>query len=89
MPLTLLGIYDDTEIALIEMGANHQKEIDQLCQMAQPNMGYITNFGKAHLEGFGGVDGVIKAKSELYDYLRTHNGVALINGDDPFSIKML
>lgn len=87
VPLTLLGISDDTEIALIEMGANHQKEIDQLCQIAQPNMGYITNFGKAHLEGFGGVDGVIKGKSELYDYLRTHNGVALINGDDPLQHK--
>jgi len=56
------------------MGANHQKEIEFLCELAQPDYGYITNFGKAHLEGFGGVEGVIKGKSEMYSYLlKTRN----------------
>ena len=69
VPLTLLSIIKEHEIAVIEMGANHQKEIELLCSLAEPNIGYITNFGKAHLEGFGGYEGVIKGKSELYDYL--------------------
>lgn len=60
VPLTLLSIRKEHEIAVIEMGANHQKEIEMLCEIAKPNIGYITNFGKAHLEGFGGYDGVIK-----------------------------
>lgn len=87
VPLTLLGISSTTEIALIEMGANHQKEIAFLCDIAAPTMGYITNFGKAHLEGFGGIEGVVKGKSELYDYLRTHDGKALINGNDSLQIE--
>lgn len=82
VPLTLLSITKDTEIAIVEMGANHQKEIEFLCSIAEPNFGYITNFGKAHLEGFGGVEGVIKGKSELYDYLRATNGLAFVNFDD-------
>src|SRR5699024_4299597 len=69
VPLTLLRMDKSTEIGVVEMGANHQGEIALLCQIAQPNFGYITNFGKAHLEGFGGFEGVIKGKSELYDYL--------------------
>ena len=70
VPLTLLSFDYKTEIGIVEMGANHQKEIEFLCDIAQPNLGYITNFGKAHLEGFGGFEGVIKGKSELYDYIR-------------------
>lgn len=85
--LTLLSITKDTEIAIVEMGANHQKEIEFLCSIAEPNYGYITNFGKAHLEGFGGVDGVIKGKSELYDFLRNTNGLAFINFDDDIQLE--
>ena len=62
VPLTLLSFDSNTEIGIVEMGANHQKEIEFLCDIAQPDFGYITNFGKAHLEGFGGVEGVIKGK---------------------------
>jgi UDP-N-acetylmuramoyl-tripeptide--D-alanyl-D-alanine ligase len=87
VPLTLLGINADTQIALIEMGANHQKEIAFLSELAQPTMGYITNFGKAHLEGFGGIDGVIKGKSELYDFLRKSKGKVLVNENDPIQVK--
>lgn len=83
VPLTLLSFDKSTEIGIVEMGANHQKEIDFLCQIAQPDFGYITNFGKAHLEGFGGVEGVIKGKSEMYDYLKLHNKQVFVNLDDP------
>ena len=69
VPLTLLSFHSETEIGIVEMGANHQKEIEFLCELAQPDYGYITNFGKAHLEGFGGVEGVIAGKSEMYKYL--------------------
>ncbi|MCR9227199.1 MAG: UDP-N-acetylmuramoyl-tripeptide--D-alanyl-D-alanine ligase [Flavobacteriaceae bacterium] len=82
VPLTLLSIKEDTEIAIVEMGANHKKEIEFLCSIAQPDFGYITNFGKAHLEGFGGVEGVIQGKSELYDYLIGHNNYVFLNADD-------
>lgn len=87
VPLTILSIPNDTEIAVIEMGANHQKEIELLCSIAQPNFGYITNFGKAHLEGFGGYEGVIKGKSELYDYLRNNHRTAFINLQDPIQVE--
>ena len=70
VPLTILTINNSHEIAVIEMGANHQKEIEFLCSIAQPTHGLITNVGKAHLEGFGGVEGVKKGKGELYDFLR-------------------
>ena len=83
VPLTILSIRNSHQIAVVEMGANHQKEIELLCKIAKPSLGYITNFGKAHLEGFGGVEGVIKGKSELYDYLRTHNQTILVNNADP------
>ena len=82
VPLTILKINRKTDIAIIEMGANHLGEIDLLCNIADPNIGYITNFGKAHLEGFGGIEGVIKGKSELYEYIRENKGVVLINNDD-------
>ena len=74
-------------MAVVEMGANHQKEIELLCQIAQPNFGYITNFGKAHLEGFGGFEGVIKGKSELYDYLKNHSQTILVNENDPIQVE--
>ena len=83
VPLTLLSIKPEHEIAVIEMGANHQKEIEMLCKIAQPNLGYITNFGKAHLEGFGGVEGVIKGKSEMYQYLIENKQIILVNENDP------
>lgn len=83
VPLTLLRLTKETELGIIEMGANHQKEIELLCSITQPDFGYITNFGKAHLEGFGGVEGVIKGKSELYTYLSDHQKMAFINWDDP------
>ncbi|MGB5236213.1 MAG: UDP-N-acetylmuramoyl-tripeptide--D-alanyl-D-alanine ligase [Flavobacteriaceae bacterium] len=82
VPLTLLRIKKETEIAIIEMGANHQKEIGFLCDLALPDHGYITNFGKAHLEGFGGIEGVIKGKSELYDHLIKHKKHIFYNADD-------
>ena len=82
VPLSLLNIKESTEIALIEMGANHLKEIAFLANIAAPTMGYITNFGKAHLEGFGGLEGVVKGKSELYDYLKDHKGITIVNGND-------
>ena len=85
VPLTLLTIKEDTELAIIEMGANHQKEIEFLAGIAQPDFGYITNFGKAHLEGFGGVEGVIKGKSELYEYLMAHDKYIFLNADESSS----
>lgn len=82
VPLTLLGLRIDHDIAVIEMGANHQKEIEFLCTIAEPNYGMLTNIGKAHLEGFGGIEGVKKGKSELYRHLEATNGVVFLNGDD-------
>ena len=83
VPLTLLAMTPKTEIGIVEMGANHPKEIAFLCTIAQPDYGYITNFGKAHLEGFGSLEGVVAAKSELYDYLKVHQKTAFVNPDDP------
>lgn len=82
VPLTLLSFNSDTEIGIVEMGANHQKEIEFLCSIARPDFGYITNFGKAHLEGFGGVEGVIKGKSEMYQFLSENNKYVFVNLDD-------
>ncbi len=82
VPLTLLTITPQHQIAVIEMGANHQQEIDMLCRIAEPDFGIITNIGKAHLEGFGGIEGVKKGKSELYKYLLTKNGTVFLHGDD-------
>lgn len=78
VPLTLLRLQPEHEVAVIEMGANHQGEIDELSRIAAPNLGYITNFGLAHLEGFGGPEGVVKGKSELYRYLESTNGTSLV-----------
>lgn len=89
VPLTLLSIKKDTEIAIVEMGANHQKEIEFLSKIAEPDYGYITNFGKAHLEGFGSVEGVIKGKSELYDFLIGHNKHIFFNADDAIQLSKL
>ncbi len=89
VPLTLLSIKEDTEIAIVEMGANHQKEIEFLTKVAEPDFGYITNFGKAHLEGFGGVEGVIKGKSELYDYLIPLEKGIFMNADDAIQREKL
>lgn len=88
VPLTILGIKKDTEIAVIEMGANHIGEIATLCEIALPDRGMITNIGKAHLEGFGGIEGVIKAKSELYDFLRRTEGTAFVNADDSLLLEL-
>jgi UDP-N-acetylmuramoyl-tripeptide--D-alanyl-D-alanine ligase len=87
VPLTLLSFTKETEIGIVEMGANHQKEIEFLCAIAKPDFGYITNFGKAHLEGFGGVEGVIKGKSEMYDYLRLNKKTAFVNLEDPIQVQ--
>jgi len=82
VPLTLLSFTEDLDFGIVEIGANHQKEIEFLCQIVEPDYGLITNFGKAHLEGFGGIEGVIKGKSELYDYLKLNKKTAFINSDD-------
>ncbi len=87
VPLTLLSIKPHHEIAVIEMGANHQKEIEFLCEIAQPTLGYVTNFGKAHLEGFGGFEGVIKGKSEMFRYLIDNKKSVLINETDPIQVE--
>jgi UDP-N-acetylmuramoyl-tripeptide--D-alanyl-D-alanine ligase len=88
VPLTLLSIPEATELAVIEMGANHQGEIALLASICEPDLGYITNYGKAHMEGFGGVEGIIKGKSELYDFIRSHkNASVLLNMDDPIQME--
>lgn len=89
VPLTILTIDSSHQMAVIEMGANHQKEIALLCSIAQPTHGLITNVGKAHLEGFGGVEGVKKGKGELYDYLlKSEDRVAFVNSDDKTLLEM-
>ncbi|MGZ3813220.1 MAG: UDP-N-acetylmuramoyl-tripeptide--D-alanyl-D-alanine ligase [Mucilaginibacter sp.] len=88
VPLTILSVNERHNVAVIEMGANHQKEIGFLCGISQPTHGLITNVGKAHLEGFGGVEGVKKGKGELYDYLKASNGVTFVNSDSPDLMTM-
>lgn len=88
VPLTLLGITEETQIAIIEMGANHQLEIESYCQIAEPTHGLITNIGKAHLGGFGGFEGVIKAKSELYAWLRQTDGTAFVNAGNGLLMEL-
>ena len=83
----MLSFTDETEIGIVEMGANHKKEIAFLCELATPDYGYITNFGKAHLEGFGGVAGVIEGKSEMYQYLAKNDKLAFINLEDPIQVE--
>lgn len=87
VPLTLLSFNKETEIGIVEMGANHKKEIEFLCEIAKPDYGYITNFGKAHLEGFGGVAGVIEGKSEIYKYLSQNDKLAFVNLEDPIQVE--
>lgn len=82
VPLTLLSAKLNTEFLIIEMGANHTNEINFLCKLAQVNFGIITNIGKAHLEGFGNVQNVIKAKKELYDHINVNNGTLFVNAND-------
>ena len=82
VPLTILSMSKETQIGIVEMGANHLKEIDFLCEIAEPDFGYITNFGNAHLEGFKSLDGVIKGKSELYNYLRINNKLIFYNSEN-------
>lgn len=86
VPLTLLSFDTETEIGIVEMGANHKKEIEFLCNLARPDYGYITNFGKAHLEGFGGVEGVIEGKSEMYTFLFENSKIAFINLEDKIQL---
>jgi len=82
VPLTLLSMNKDTEFGVVEMGANHPGEIKILCEIANPDFGMITNIGKAHLEGFGSFEGVVKTKSELYDFLRNKRGRCFLNADN-------
>src|SRR5690606_5580915 len=89
VPLTLLSIRDEHEIAIIEMGANHIGEISMLCEIAMPDHGLITNIGKAHIEGFGSYEGVITAKRELYDYIISKSGRLFVNADDDLLLGLL
>ena len=82
VPLSLLEINENTDFGIIEMGANHLNEIAQLCKIAEPSFGYITNFGNAHLEGFGSIEGVIKGKSELYNYLKNNKNLIFHNSEN-------
>ncbi|KAA6302627.1 MAG: UDP-N-acetylmuramoyl-tripeptide--D-alanyl-D-alanine ligase [Candidatus Ordinivivax streblomastigis] len=84
VPLTLLQLKPEHEFAVVEMGANHQGEIRTLCRIAEPDFGLITNVGRAHLEGFGSFEGVVRAKTELYDFLREKGGIVFGNLDNPF-----
>jgi UDP-N-acetylmuramoyl-tripeptide--D-alanyl-D-alanine ligase len=83
VPLTILSAPEDTEMMVIEMGASHIGEIRSLCLIAKPDYGIITNIGTAHIEGFGSFEGVVKAKTELFEHLRKVNGIALYNDKDP------
>jgi UDP-N-acetylmuramoyl-tripeptide--D-alanyl-D-alanine ligase len=87
VPLTLLQLRRETEIAIVEMGANHPGEIDLLCRIAEPTHGIITNIGKAHLAGFGGFEGVINAKTELFRFLKSRQGTAFVNTGDPLLVR--
>ncbi len=83
VPLTLLKMNAETDIGIVEMGANHPGEIAELCNIAEPDYGIITNIGKAHLEGFGSFEGVIKTKTELYRFIKSKNGTIFYNQDNP------
>ncbi len=89
VPLTLLSVTEEDDVAIVEMGANHRGEIAALCEIAAPNIGLITNVGRAHLEGFGGPEGVRKGKGELYDYLAAHGGTAIYSLEDPVLAEMI
>lgn len=87
VPLTLLSMTKNTEFGVVEMGANHPGEIKTLCEIANPDFGLITNIGKAHLEGFGSFEGVIRTKSEMYDFIRYKGGKCFLNADNPILVK--
>ncbi|WP_341654021.1 UDP-N-acetylmuramoyl-tripeptide--D-alanyl-D-alanine ligase [Blattabacterium cuenoti] len=87
IPLTILSMPVDTQISVMEIGANHEKEIEKMCSIINPDYGYITNFGKAHLEGFKSIEGVIRSKLELYDFLKKNKKVVFINGDDSIQLS--
>ncbi|WP_341656787.1 UDP-N-acetylmuramoyl-tripeptide--D-alanyl-D-alanine ligase [Blattabacterium cuenoti] len=87
IPLTILSMPVDTQISVMEIGANHEKEIEKMCSIINPDYGYITNFGKAHLEGFKSIKGVIRSKLELYDFLKKNKKVVFINGDDSIQLS--
>ena len=89
VPLTLLQLTREHEIAIVEMGASHPGDIKELVEVAEPNYGLITNVGKAHLQGFGSFEGVMATKAELYDYLLAHNGTIFRNADNPHLVEML
>ncbi len=88
VPLTLLSMDKTTQYGIVEMGASHIGEIEKLCEIAKPNYGIITNIGSAHLEGFGSIEGVQKAKNELYQYIIETNGTLFVNGDDNLLMKL-
>jgi len=88
VPLTLLSMKPNTEIGIVEMGANHLKEIAQLSELTLPDYGYITNFGKAHLEGFGSMEGVVHGKSELYKHIKQHDKQVFVNANDPKQLEL-
>jgi UDP-N-acetylmuramoyl-tripeptide--D-alanyl-D-alanine ligase len=88
VPLSLLQLKDEHEMAIIEMGANHRKEIEDLCYIAEPNSGLITNIGKDHLEGFGNIEGCAKANGELFEFLKNHLGIGFINTSDEWNLKL-
>jgi len=89
VPLSLLEINENTEFGIIEMGANHLNEIAQLCKIAEPSFGYITNFGNAHLEGFGSIEGVIKGKSELYNFLKNNKNLIFYNSENIIQTSLI
>lgn len=89
VPLTLLAMNSETELGIVEMGANHSGEIKVLCEIAEPNYGLITNVGKAHLEGFGSFEGIKNTKKELYDYLSANNGEVFVNCENEHLLGML
>ncbi len=87
VPLTLLSFPTDLDFGIVEMGANHLGEIADLCRIAEPNFGLITNVGKAHLEGFGSFEGVVKAKTELYSFIQQKKGKVFLNGDNSLLVE--
>jgi UDP-N-acetylmuramoyl-tripeptide--D-alanyl-D-alanine ligase len=89
VPLTILAMNREVEMGIVEMGANHQGEIEQLCHIAQPDYGLITNVGKAHLEGFGSFEGVMKTKAELYKYIEAKQGTLFVNASNDYLLSML
>ena len=88
VPLTLLRVTPQAELAVVEMGASHPGDIDELTNIGEPNYGLITNIGRAHLEGFGGFEGVIRTKNEMYQYIGAHNGLLFVNHDNELLMKL-